>query len=142
MKKKIAIILFIILGSVWLCMPKIDERAVIQNLDQNITTSLVEPLNEPLEVSTEEPEPDIPALIRSMATESGVDPDKALNIAYCESKFDPIAKNPNSSASGVYQFLSQTWEFYCEGDVFNSEDNIKCFLKLYPYFSHWWECKG
>lgn len=55
-----------------------------------------------------------------------------LAIAKCESGLDPTAKNPNSSASGVFQFLKGTWRYYglkhwgsLEGrDVFNEDDNI------------------
>lgn len=33
-------------------------------------------------------------------------------IAYCESKNDPLASNPNSSAKGRFQFLKGTWDYY------------------------------
>ncbi len=39
-----------------------------------------------------------------------VDPDKALKLAECESQFNNLAKNPNSTALGVYQYLIKTWE--------------------------------
>lgn len=64
----------------------------------------------------------------------------ALDIAECESQFDPLAQNKNSTASGVYQFTKGTWWAYCEGDVFNYKDNIDCFFKLYNRFPSWWEC--
>jgi len=61
-----------------------------------------------------------------------------LQIAYCESgngcagPIDPKAKNPNSSASGVFQILKGTWAAYgCTGDVFNEDDNIACARKIY-----------
>lgn len=41
-----------------------------------------------------------------------VDSSLALNIAKCESKLNPLAKNPYSSAEGVYQFLDGTWDHY------------------------------
>ena len=34
---------------------------------------------------------------------------QALYIAWRESRFDPWAKNPSSSASGLFQFLTSTW---------------------------------
>ena len=68
--------------------------------------------------------------------------EKALNIAWCESNFDPFAKNNSSTASGLFQFLDSTWEENCEGDKFNYRDSIKCFVKLYPQHPSWWECKG
>lgn len=45
---------------------------------------------------------------------------------------DPQAKNPNSSARGMFQFLIGTWEDYnCEGSRTNIEDASKCAFKLY-----------
>lgn len=62
-----------------------------------------------------------------------------LKIAYCESGngchgpiIDPTAKNPSSTASGVFQILKGTWKAYgCTGDVFNEDDNIACARKIY-----------
>lgn len=34
----------------------------------------------------------------------------ARKIAWCESRWDGRAKNPNSSASGYFQFIDSTWE--------------------------------
>ena len=76
-----------------------------------------------------------------LAKESDVLPETALRIARCESNLDPLAENDKSSASGIYQFLDGTFESYCEGDVYNPKDNIKCFLKYYPEHSGWWICK-
>lgn len=33
-----------------------------------------------------------------------------IALAYVESGFDPKAKNPNSSATGLYQFIDATWK--------------------------------
>ena len=71
----------------------------------------------------------------------GIPPEKSLRIANCESSMNPLAKNPNSSAKGLYQFIDSTWEHYCEGDVLNADDNIDCFVKLYPKHKDWWICK-
>ena len=61
-----------------------------------------------------------------------------LQIAYCESgngcipPINPIAKNPGSSASGVFQILKGTWADYgCIGDPFDEDDNIACARKIY-----------
>jgi len=43
-----------------------------------------------------------------------------------ESQFNPNAKNPNSSASGLGQVLRGTWEAECYGDVFDIYDNLNC----------------
>lgn len=34
------------------------------------------------------------------------------NIVSCESRFNSKAKNPRSTAKGLYQFLDSTWEMY------------------------------
>jgi len=61
-------------------------------------------------------------------------------IAYCESKNDPHAKNPSSSASGRFQFLWSSWNYYgkmlwgenfYEKNVFNYNDNTE--LAKYVY---------
>jgi hypothetical protein len=50
-----------------------------------------------------------------------------IRIALAESRFDPKAKNPDSTAKGIYQILDGTWKDYgCEGEVLNVEDNIRC----------------
>ncbi len=79
--------------------------------------------------------------IESRAVEEGVNPQTAVRIARCESSLNVTAKNKHSSAKGLYQFIDGTWNAYCEGDVFNYEDNINCFLELYNKYPTWWECK-
>lgn len=39
----------------------------------------------------------------------GVEPSLAIAIARCESGFVATAKNPSSSASGMFQFINSTW---------------------------------
>ena len=66
----------------------------------------------------------------------------ALQIAYCESKYDPQAKNPISSAKGVYQFIDGTWAWIgAKGHQFDYKENIKQFMIYYPKYPTWWsEC--
>lgn len=58
---------------------------------------------------------------------------KAIRIARCESGFDQYAKNPSSTAKGIYQFIDGTWRSNClkDGNVYDFQDNIKCFWKVY-----------
>jgi len=79
--------------------------------------------------------------IRKIAIENNFDPDTAIKIGICESNLDPNAKNKNSTASGIYQFINKTFENYCEGNVFDIKDNTLCFIKLYPKYPHYWVCK-
>lgn len=40
--------------------------------------------------------------------------DVKARIAWCESRNNPLAKNPNSTAKGIYQFLDGTWQNYAQ----------------------------
>lgn len=96
----------------------------------------------------------IQQLILQRAKEYGVDPIKSLAIAQAEnSKFDPEAKNPNSSASGVYQFLDGTFKGFCMEQYkltsnFSQKNNpniqIACFMRMIQdgKESHWNESKS
>ncbi len=84
---------------------------------------------------------EVHSLVTILSTKYGVDEQVALRIAECESNFNHLADNPNSSASGVYQFIDNTWEHYCKGDVHDAEANITCFMQLYPAHPEWWECQ-
>ena len=54
-----------------------------------------------------------------------------LEVAKAESGLNPKAKNPNSSATGIFQILSGTWKhFSCEGEPVNAKDNILCAKKV------------
>lgn len=79
--------------------------------------------------------------IRVQAILAEINQDTAVRISKCESRLNPLAKNPYSSAKGIYQFIDKTWSNYCEGNVFNQSDNIKCFMKLYKKYPTWWECR-
>lgn len=50
--------------------------------------------------------------IRDAATARGIDPEVALRIANAESDLVSSAKNPRSSARGLFQVTDDTWKFY------------------------------
>ena len=65
------------------------------------------------------------------AEKQGVDPTLAVAIARCESGLQEKAKNPNSSASSIFQFVKSTWKSttkrmgWIEGtDVFDPHLNV------------------
>ena len=56
----------------------------------------------------------------------------AIRIARAESNFRPMAKNPTSTATGIFQFINSTWHSYCKGkNIYDFKDNIDCFYKVY-----------
>ncbi len=45
---------------------------------------------------------------------------------------DPRAKNPKSTASGMFQIIAGSWYWYdCKGDKWNVEDNTRCAYKIH-----------
>jgi len=80
--------------------------------------------------------------------------DKALQVGHCESGYNEHAANPYSSASGVFQFISSTWdsvlrrwrEFRRRWDVgtgvFNGRNNVLLAIRLAHTKAGWgpWSC--
>jgi hypothetical protein len=69
-------------------------------------------------------------LVEASATSYGVPVNLAVRLAEFESGFNYRAKNPKSTAKGVFQFLDGTWRDYCIGDVFDPIANIDCAMQL------------
>jgi hypothetical protein len=72
-------------------------------------------------------------LIKSYSAFYGISPDTSLRIAKCESGFNQAAKNPSSSASGVFQYLRGTWSNTEEGkagiSVFDADANVRAAVR-------------
>ena len=78
------------------------------------TEELVAPVAQVLHVGTKpKPAPpapgDIAAIIRAAADKYGVSADTLLRVAYCESRYDPLAYNSVLGASGLFQIIPGTW---------------------------------
>lgn len=70
--------------------------------------------------------------VKELVQEAFPDAPVMVAIAAAESQFNPIAKNPHSSATGVFQILTGTWTGYgCTGDRTNPQDNIRCARIIY-----------
>jgi soluble lytic murein transglycosylase-like protein len=71
--------------------------------------------------------------IKDYSAEYRIDSDAPLCIAKLESGFNPNSKNKNSSASGVFQYVSSTWSSTDEGrngnSVFDAKSNIQAAIK-------------
>lgn len=65
----------------------------------------------------------VAAVIEDAFRRYGLDPAVGLRIAQIESSMDPAAKNPNSSASGLFQFISSTAAQYGLTDPFDPAAN-------------------
>lgn len=65
----------------------------------------------------------------------GLNEDSMLALAFCESGYNYKAKNPKSTARGVYQFIFSTWENTTSGknsiSVYDYKANIREALLLY-----------
>lgn len=80
------------------------------------------------------------------------DIDKALSVIECESNGDPNAKNPSSSASGLFQHLATYWPERAtnagigpQADIFESSSNVAVAAWLVYHgggWSHWNASKG
>jgi membrane-bound lytic murein transglycosylase MltF len=74
---------------------------------------------------------EIKSVIITKAVRNNIDPGLFLRIAMCESGLNPQAKNPISSASGIFQFLQSTWSSWGKGDVFDVNNNVDAAIRLF-----------
>ena len=84
----------------------------------------------PNNASSVSEESDPKALIIQKSEEYGIDPNLALDLARFESNFNPLAKNPSSTAKGIYQWLDGSWKAHCEGSVTSTKDNVECTMRI------------
>ncbi len=68
--------------------------------------------------------------IRRKALAANLDPNAMVKIAQIESRLNPNAKNPNSSASGVFQFINSTGRQYGLKNPFDPLANIDAGIRL------------
>lgn len=91
---------------------------------------------------TKPEEPPKPLTVEEKILATFPDAPIMLEVAYCESgvqtpddcwgPINPKAKNPYSTAKGVFQILDRTWTYAeCVGDPYNEDDNIACAKILY-----------
>lgn len=69
-------------------------------------------------------------MIQEAAARHGVDPVALSETARIESGFDPNARNPNSSAGGILQFIDSTARAYGLADKFNPAQAIEAGARL------------
>lgn len=91
---------------------------------------------------------DIESIIRAAAARWGADPAQLLRVAWCESRYNPLAYNAASGASGLFQFMPRTWAAnsvragYSGASVFDAVANANTAAYM---FANWqagqWSCK-
>jgi hypothetical protein len=71
--------------------------------------------------------PSVEEKIKAAAEAKGIPPELALRIANSESSNTPSAKNPRSTAGGLFQVVDQTWKDYkgAPGKKYNVDENIR-----------------
>lgn len=69
-------------------------------------------------------------IITGAAQRYGVDPQALVRIAEIESGLNPGARNPNSSAGGLFQFIDSTASQYGLADRFNPEQAADAAARL------------
>jgi len=76
-----------------------------------------------------------------MARKYKLDYDRFLGLAMCESTLDPNAEG-KAGEIGIYQFLPSTFSNYCDGDIFNPNNQIECAAKMISEgLEYHWTCK-
>ncbi len=72
--------------------------------------------------------------IRQITAEAGYSESEQnlwVEIARLESTFNPSARGYAGNFFGLYQIFLGTWNGYgCQGDIFNSADNLRCAIKI------------
>lgn len=94
------------------------------------------PVNEDKELKNPK---EVRQYVLSVARAEGLNIDKVDKVISCESKYNINARNSTSTAKGLAQFLDGTWRNNCKGDVFNAQDNTKCFMDNFKKYPSWWE---
>jgi len=62
-------------------------------------------------------------------------------VIECESSWNPNAKNKNSTASGVAQFLDSTFKYECKGEKNDPYAQIDCMIRMFNEGKkRQWEC--
>ena len=94
------------------------------------------------------PPSEIAAIIRAAAAKYGVDAEQLLRVAYCESRYDPLAYNSVLGASGLFQIIPGTWRAnsvaagYGGASVFDAVANANVAAYMFSIGqARQWSCK-
>jgi len=73
---------------------------------------------------------DVRQIITDAAKRYGIPPEDMLKMAQIESRMNPSARSPRSSAGGLFQFLDGTWAQYGRGSKFDAAANADAAARL------------
>jgi hypothetical protein len=114
------------------------------------TLEIITPVTEVRRVGTK-PAPgpaDIESVIRSAAAAWGAEPNQLLRVAWCESRYNPLAYNARSGAAGLFQFMPATWAAnsvragYAGASVFDPVASANTAAFMFRNGQAWqWACK-
>ena len=76
--------------------------------------------------------PSVEEKIKAAAAAKGIPPELALRMASAESAYVPSAKNPRSTAGGVFQIIDETWKGYggAPGKRYDVDENIRVGMNI------------
>jgi len=145
----IAVVALMLLIALWLSKEPVEPK-----IDIHWDGLYLEAKNEPIEylqisgdyLLSQAP----PFLVEGITLVTLINDDLITRIIWCESKGDPTAKNPKSTAYGLCQFLDGTWKYVQEKwdmklDRYSYYDQLYACERLLKEegLSHWesvWEC--
>ncbi len=90
----------------------VDTKVEAQLEDRHESVAVINPVavSLPVMVNVEPTKEDVKKEIIKQSRDFGLNENKMLALAFCESGYNYKAKNPKSTARGVYQYLIGTWE--------------------------------
>lgn len=87
--------------------------------------------SETASVTLSPPQREVLDLITQVAKTRGIDKADLAALVWIESKFDPRAKNPNSTASGLCQFIDATAKQYSLTQPFDARKSLEACASLW-----------
>ena len=81
----------------------------------------------------------IKSALSYISVKYGLNQSELYKTLMCESGLRVDAKNPNSSAYGIAQFIKSTWDTYCEGDRTDTKAQLRCMAEMWQkgMMKHW-----
>ena len=136
-KKTVALLVFAGVVLAATVLGQTTKAPTISETEGQVTATL-QPTS--LQISNPTPQ-NLKLYLAEAVTKYGGNYNLIYSVITCESNWNPIAKNPDSAAFGVAQFMPSTFKGYCGGDYNNPYDQIKCMVIAFTdNMQGQWEC--